>query len=345
VLVVGAGGLGAPAALYLTAAGVGKLGLVDFDRVELSNLQRQVLYGVSDVGHEKLEAARKRLNDLNPHTEVVTHPFRLGPDNALDLVRGYEVVIDGTDSFATRYLVNDACVRAGVHDVFASISRFEGQAAVLAAAGGPCYRCIFEAPPPPELVPACAEGGVLGVLPGLLGAIQATEALKLLLGIGEPLVGRLLSVDALTMQFRTFRVAQDPDCPACSPRALSAPLHRPIPICSPSDMASIPEISVRDFHRMRERGEAPFLLDVRRPDEYEIANLGGALIPIDELQERIHELEAHRGDETIVVHCRSGSRSARAVEFLRQRGFSNAVNLKGGILAWSDEVDPSVPKY
>jgi adenylyltransferase/sulfurtransferase len=345
VLLVGAGGLGAPAALYLAAAGVGRLGLVDSDRVEASNLQRQVLYGDADVGHLKLEAAKKRLAELNPSTEVVTHPTRLGPENALDLVRGYEVVLDGTDSFATRYLVNDACVLAGVPDVFASISRFEGQASVLAAAGGPCYRCIFEAPPPPELVPSCAEGGVLGVLPGLLGIIQATEALKLLLGIGEPLIGRLLTVDALGMRFRTFRVEKNPDCPVCGRRAPSATLDIPTITCSSSPMASVPEISVRDFHRMRERGEPPFLLDVRRPDEYVVANMGGALIPLDELPGRIGELESHRGDELIVVHCRSGSRSARAVELLRQHGFTNVANLKGGILAWSEEVDPSVPRY
>lgn len=342
VLVVGLGGLGSPAALYLAAAGIGRLGLVDFDQVEMSNLQRQVLYTLADVGEPKLESAARRLQALNPHTEITSHPARFDLDNALDLIRGYDVVLDGTDAFSARYLVSDACVAAGIPDVFASLNRFEGQISVLAARDGPCYRCIFEEPPPPELVPSCADGGVLGVLPGLLGTLQATEAIKLLLGIGKPLVGRLLIVDALGMNFRSLGVPRNPDCSVCSQRPARPP--QPRSPCSPP-MATIPEISVRDYHAMRERGESPFLLDVRRPDEYEIANLGGSLIPLDELPERLGELESHRQDGVVVVHCRSGTRSSRAVELLRQHGFTNAVNLQGGILAWSDEVDPSVPKY
>ena len=345
VLLVGAGGLGAPAALYLAAAGVGRIGLVDFDRVEPSNLHRQVLYDAGDVGAPKLEAAGRRLEALNPEVEVVAHATRLTAENALDLVRGYDVAVDGTDAFATRYVVNDACVLAGIPDVAASISRFEGQLSVYAAAGGPCYRCIFAEPPPPDQVPSCAEGGVLGVLPGLLGVLQATEALKLLLGIGEPLVGRLLIVDALGMRFRTLQFARDPNCPVCGANATITAPRSTTTACVPPSMPSVPEITVRDYHRLRERGEAPFLLDVRRPEEYAIANLGGALIPLNELPDRIDELDAHRDDEMIVVYCRSGARSARAVEMLQQLGFSNAVNLKGGILAWSDEIDPSVQKY
>jgi adenylyltransferase/sulfurtransferase len=345
VLLVGAGGLGAPAALYLAAAGVGRLGLVDPDRVEISNLHRQVLYGTSDERRPKVETAAERLRALNPEVEVIAYPFRFEADNALGLLSGYDLVLDGTDTFETRYLVNDASVLAGVPNVYASVSRFEGQASVFGAGGGPCYRCIFEAPPPPGLIPSCAEGGVLGVLPGLLGLVQATEALKLLLGIGEPLVGRLLLVDALEMRFRTLHVHKNPDCPVCgaSPRITSL---RAVPTtCPPPSMATIPEITVRDLHRMREEGNPPFLLDVRGPDEHALANLGGALIPLQELPQRLAELEPHRDDPMLVVHCRSGSRSARAVELLRQHGYANAVNLKGGILAWSDEVDPTVPKY
>ena len=345
VLFVGAGGLGAPAALYLAAAGVGRIGLVDPDRVERSNLHRQVLYATHDEGRLKVEAAAERLGSLNPGVEFSLHPVRLEAENALDLMDGYDLVLDGTDTFATRYLVNDACVLAGIPNVHASVSRFEGQASVFAADSGPCYRCIFEAPPPPGLVPSCAEGGVIGVLPGLLGLIQATEALKLLLGVGEPLMGRLLLVDALGMQFRTLRVDKNPDCPVCGLNPRTTSLHSPRSTCSAPAMASVPEITVRDFHQMREEGNPPFLLDVRGPDEYAIAHLGGALIPLPELPERIGELDPHRGDPMIVVHCRSGARSARAVELLQQHGFENAVNLKGGILAWSDEVDPSVQKY
>lgn len=345
VLLVGAGGLGSPAALYLAAAGVGRLGLVDFDRVDESNLHRQVLYGDGDVGAAKLEAAQRRLQALNPGIEVVPHAVRVTEENARELVRDYHVVVDGTDSFETRYVVNDACVAEGVPDVSASISQFEGQVSVYASRGGPCYRCIFAEPPPPDAVPSCAEGGVLGVLPGLLGVIQATETLKLLLGIGEPLVGRLLIADVLGMRFRTLTFDRDPECPACGVNRQAGVPLLPKNHCTPPPMPNVPEITVRELHDLRQRSEAPFLLDVRRPDEYEIANLGGALIPLDELPGRLGELESHRNDELIVVHCRSGARSARAVGMLRQQGFENAVNLKGGILAWSDEIDPSIQKY
>ena len=338
VLVVGAGGLGAPVALYLAAAGVGHLGLVDWDEVEASNLHRQVLYGHEDIGRPKALAAARRLRSLNPCVEVETHEHRLDPSNARTLISSYDVVVDGTDTFASRYLINDACIAEGVPDVYASVYRFEGQASVWGYGGGPCYRCLFDEPPPAGLAPSCDEGGVLGVLPGVMGLVQATETLKVLLGIGETLAGRLLVFDALAMQFRTLRVSRNPSCPACGSGAPSPPdSSRPMP--------DVPEISVTDLHRMREEGQAPFLLDVRQPDEYAVANLEGSLIPLKELPDRLGELESHRSDPILVVHCRSGARSAKAVELLRAHGFENAVNLRGGILAWSDEIDPSIPKY
>ena len=337
VLIVGVGGLGTPAATYLVAAGVGRVGLVDFDRVEETNLHRQVLYTTDDVGESKVDVAARRLAALNPEVDVVRHPARLGADNALDLVGAYDLVLDGTDTFATRYLVNDASVLTGTPNVFASVSRFDGQASVFGAPGGPCYRCLFPAPPPAGLVPSCAEGGVLGVLPGLLGTLQATEALKLLLGIGAPLVGRLLLVDALGTQFRELSVDRDPACPVCGD-------HPVIPHPAPSPaMASVPEITVRDLKDRIDAGDRPFILDVRETDEYEGANIGGALIPLGELPDRVDEIREHQNDD-VVVHCRSGGRSAKAVEYLRENGFANAVNLKGGIHAWSDEIDPSLPK-
>jgi adenylyltransferase/sulfurtransferase len=356
VLLVGAGGLGSPAALYLAAAGVGRIGLVDPDRVDASNLHRQVLYAAHDVGRLKVEAAAERLRAMNPHVAVVAHPTTLGPDNALDLIGAYDVVADGTDAFATRYLVNDACLLAGVPNVFASVSRFEGQASVFGTPGGPCYRCLFRTPPPAGTVPSCAEGGVLGVLPGLLGLIQATEVLKRLLPLGESLIGRLLLVDALGMRFRTLDLPADPDCPACGPhrrlRDLATFASDYDPFCAPMSASAgipptpsaVPDITVQDLHDMRERGEAPFVLDVRQPQEFAAANINGALIPLGELPNRLAELEAHRDDPVLVVHCRSGSRSARAVEYLRQQGFTNAVNLRGGIHAWSDQIDPTLPK-
>ncbi|MDT7857153.1 molybdopterin-synthase adenylyltransferase MoeB [Rubrivirga sp. S365] len=337
VLIVGAGGLGTPAATYLAAAGVGRLGLIDFDRVDETNLHRQVLYTPEDVGEAKVDVIAQRLTAQNPEVEVVRHASRLDASNALDLVGAYDLVLDGTDTFTTRYLVNDASVLTGTPNVFASISRFDGQASVFGAPGGPCYRCLFPAPPPAGLVPNCAEGGVLGVLPGLLGTIQATEALKLLLGIGDPLVGRLLLVDALNMVFRELRVDPDPACPVCGD-------HPTLTHLTPTQpMASVPETTVRDLKTRIDAGDRPFILDVREADEYEGANIGGALIPLGELPDRIDEIREHQ-NEDVVVHCRSGGRSAKAVEYLRANGFPNAVNLKGGIHAWSDEVDPSLPK-
>jgi adenylyltransferase/sulfurtransferase len=354
VLLVGAGGLGSPAATYLAAAGVGKIGLVDFDRVEASNLQRQILYSTSDVGRPKLEAARERLTDLNPHVEIETHDVRLTSDNALDIIDPYDVVADGTDNFPTRYLVNDACVMTGTPNVYASIFRFEGQVSVFATEDGPCYRCLYEEPPPPGLVPSCAEGGVLGILPGFIGTLQATEVIKLITGIGNPLIGRLLMVDALEMNFRTLNVQKNDDCPVCSDNPTQTELIDYEAFCGiPSsessqngtdDVSQIPEISVQDLKQRRDDGDAPFLLDVRKPHEADIADIGAdQLIPLDELEDRLDEMDAEPGSE-VVVHCRSGGRSAKATEFLRKKGF-DAKNLAGGTLAWSDEVDDSVAKY
>ena len=356
VLLVGAGGLGSPAATYLAAAGVGRIGLVDFDRVETSNLQRQILYGTSDVGRSKLDAATERLNDVNPHVEIERHELRLTSENALDIIDDYDVVADGTDNFPTRYLVNDACVMTDTPNVYASIFRFEGQVSVFATEDGPCYRCLYEEPPPPGLVPSCAEGGVLGVLPGLIGTLQATEVIKLLAGMGEPLIGRLLMVDALDMNFRTLNVPTNPDCPVCGNDPSVTELIDYEAFCGIGDDSSsngttdvandtsVPEISVHELKRRRDAGDAPFLLDVREPYEAEIANIGSdQLIPVDQLADRLDELEIDDGRE-VVVYCRSGSRSARATELLREKGY-DASNLAGGVLAWSDEIDPDVRKY
>lgn len=356
VLLVGAGGLGSPAAMYLAAAGVGRIGLVDFDRVEASNLQRQVLYGTSDVNRPKLEVARARLEDLNPHITIETHDLRLTSDNALDVIADYDVVADGTDNFPTRYLVNDACVMTGTPNVYASIFRFEGQVSVFATEDGPCYRCVYEEPPPPGLVPSCAEGGVLGILPGMVGTMQATEVIKLLTGIGKPLIGRLLMIDAASMNFRTLKLRKNPDCPVCGKNPTQTELIDYEAFCGlPSangsadtttdeEEMSVPETTVQELKKRRDEGQSPFVLDVRKPYEASIASIDAdTLIPLDELEDRIEELEGHK-DEEIVVHCRSGSRSADATKILRARGF-DAKNLKGGILAWSDEIDDSVPKY
>ncbi|WP_103026921.1 molybdopterin-synthase adenylyltransferase MoeB [Salinibacter altiplanensis] len=359
VLLVGAGGLGSPAATYLAAAGVGRIGLVDFDTVEASNLQRQILYGTSDVGRSKLDAASERLEDLNPHVDIEHHEVRLTSDNALGIIDEYDVVADGTDNFPTRYLVNDACVMTGTPNVYASIFRFEGQVSVFATEDGPCYRCLYEEPPPPGLVPSCAEGGVLGILPGFIGTLQATEVIKLLADIGEPLIGRLLMVDALNMDFRTVNVPKNPDCPVCGDDPTVTELIDYEAFCGiPQDNESSPngttetdvaddanaETSVHDLKTRRDDGDAPFVLDVREPYEAEIASIGAdQLIPVDELKDRLDELDADP-DEEIVVHCRSGGRSAKATEFLREQGY-DASNLAGGVLAWSDEIDDSVPQY
>jgi adenylyltransferase/sulfurtransferase len=347
VLLIGTGGLGAPLGLYLAAAGVGRLGLVDFDIVDFTNLQRQVTFGTKDVGRRKIEAARARLQDLNPDIEIITHEAKLTSENALDILRGYDIVVDGTDNFPTRYLVNDACVLLGKPNVYGSIFRFEGQATVFALADGPCYRCLYPEPPPPGLVPSCAEGGVLGVLPGIVGAIQANETIKLVLGKGETLKGRLLVFDALQMKFRELRLRKNLDCPVCGAMPTVTKLIDYYEFCGIRGeeapvTVQVPEIEPTELKRRLDAGEDIFILDVREPHEYQICNLKGYLLPLGELPKRAHELDSAR---TIVSHCRSGKRSAEAVDFLRKAGFRKVWNLKGGILAWSDQVDPSVPKY
>ena len=348
VLCVGAGGLGSPASMYLAAAGVGTLGLVDFDVVDASNLHRQVIYGVSDIGRRKLEAARDRLNDMNPDLNVVMHETALTSTNALDIMRGYDVVVDGTDNFQTRYLVNDACVLLGIPNVYGSIFKFDGQASVFAVKDGPCYRCLYPEPPPPGLVPSCAEGGVLGVLPGIIGVIQATEAIKLILGNGKPLVGRLLLYDALAMQFRQLKLRRDPECPVCGDTPTIKALMDydafcgVVPARADSPM-QIPEISVEQLKAKLDSGEAVNILDVREPNEFQICRIeGSTLIPLGQLGARVSELDPN---QELIVHCKMGGRSAKAVALLRERGFSKAYNLAGGILAWIDRVDPSQSKY
>ncbi|HEX8242771.1 MAG TPA: molybdopterin-synthase adenylyltransferase MoeB [Longimicrobium sp.] len=355
VLVVGAGGLGSPVAMYLAAAGVGTLGIADFDVVDTTNLQRQVIHGTSDVGRPKLDSARDRISEINPHVRVVPHPERLTSENALDVVGDYEVVVDGTDNFPTRYLLNDACVLLGRPNVYGSILRWEGQASVFWAPRGPCYRCLFAEPPPPGLVPNCAEGGVLGVLPGIVGSIQAAEAIKLLLNVGEPLTGRLLIFDALRMRFREMRLRRDPACPVCGENPSVRELIDYERFCgiTPQDPAkgaemsegTIPEITPTELKERLDRGDRLTVIDVREPFEWDIGNLGshGArLIPLGELPDRVGEISP---DDEVVLQCRSGSRSARALELLREKGYPRLWNLKGGILAWSDQVDPSIPKY
>ena len=346
VLLVGAGGLGSPAALYLAAAGVGTLGLVDFDVVDISNLQRQVLHGTSDVGRPKLESARARIHDLNPHVNVETHETRLTSNNALDILDAYDIVVDGTDNFATRYLTNDACVLLGKPNVFGSIFRFDGQASVFATPDGPCYRCLFPTPPPPGQVPSCAEGGVLGVLPGLVGTIQATETLKLILGAGEPLVGRLLLIDALNMRFHTVSVQRDPTCPACGTREITSLIdydeYCGTSTNTHSTTKDVVDLTPNELAQRLTDQEDFALIDVREPYEWEIGRIPGArLIPLGSLRTAMASLDNTR---EVVVYCRSGVRSADAVRLLRSAGF-RALNLTGGILRWSDDVDPSVPKY
>ncbi|MCX6545422.1 MAG: molybdopterin-synthase adenylyltransferase MoeB [Acidobacteria bacterium] len=346
VLVVGAGGLGSPVALYLAAAGVGTLGLVDFDTVDLSNLHRQILHGTPDVGRSKLASASDRIAAINPNVEVRRHEGALASANALDVVRDYDVVVDGTDNFPTRYLVNDACVLLGKPNAYGAIFRFEGQASVFAAKDGPCYRCLYPEPPPPGLVPSCAEAGVLGVLPGLIGTIQATEAIKLLVGIGEPLVGRLLVYDALRLRFQELRLQKDPDCPVCGTHPTIRELVDYNAFCgmTPARAGDVDfDISPADLKARMDRGEALFLLDVREPQEYQVARLpGGVLIPPGELVARQGELDS---DAEIVAYCHYGVRSANATAYLRNAGFSRVRNLAGGIEAWSLTIDPTVPRY
>jgi adenylyltransferase/sulfurtransferase len=345
VLLVGAGGLGSPAALYLAAAGVGTLGLVDFDVVDKTNLQRQILHGTSKVGMPKLESAKERIEDLNPNVRVETFETRLTSENALDIVREFDVVADGTDNFPTRYLVNDACVLLGKPNVYGSIFRFEGQASVFFAKEGPCYRCLYAEPPPPGLVPSCAEGGVLGVLPGIIGSIQALETLKLILGTGVSLIGRLLLFDALKLQFRELRLAKDPDCPVCGANPTVTALIDYEAFCGIGAEPAYagPEISAEELKAESERNPALVVVDVREPHEYEIARIEGAkLIPLGELPNRLHELDGHA---EIVTHCHHGVRSMKALEILKGAGFAKVRSLKGGIDAWSVNVDPEVPRY
>src|SRR6202045_3035255 len=342
VLCIGAGGLGSPAALYLAAAGVGKIGIVDFDDVDLSNLQRQILHGTKDVGRNKLESARDRLRDANPNIEVELHGCRFSSENAPGLVARYDLVIDGSDNFPTRYLSNDVCVFARKPNVYGSVFRFDGQTTVFAPhLGGPCYRCLFPHPPEPGTVPNCAEAGVLGVLPGIIGMVQASETVKLTLGIGEPLVGRLLHFDALKMKFREFNLRRDPQCPVCGDLpTITEPIDYE-QFCGVS--TNVPTISVRELKQKLDAQESFQLVDVREPFEHEIANIDSAqLIPLGELPDRLNELDR---DRLTIVHCHSGMRSAQAVRLLRDAGFANAFNLEGGIAKWSDEIDSAVPRY
>ena len=350
VLCVGTGGLGSPLALYLAAAGIGTLGLVDFDVVDASNLQRQIIHSTKDIGRKKLDSAEEKLLALNPALNVVKHDTMLSSANALDILKDYDIVADGTDNFPTRYLVNDACVLLGKPNVYGSIFRFEGQASVFATEKGPCYRCLYPEPPPPGLVPSCAEGGVLGILPGLVGVIQATEAIKLILGKGESLIGRLLLVDALNMRFRELKLRKNPECPVCGANPTVTKLIDYQQFCgimpeSKQEKAlknGIPQISVKDLKSRIDAGEHVFILDVREPYEYQIANIGGKLIPQNDVPQRLAEIDR---DREIVVQCRSGQRSQRIAEFLQQSGYQKVTNLAGGILAWADEIDPKMQKY
>jgi molybdopterin/thiamine biosynthesis adenylyltransferase/rhodanese-related sulfurtransferase len=350
VLCVGTGGLGSPLALYLAAAGIGTLGLVDFDVVDASNLQRQIIHSTKDIGRKKLDSAEEKLKALNPALNVVKHDTMLSSANALEIIREYDIVADGTDNFPTRYLVNDACVILGKPNAYGSIFRFEGQASVFATKDGPCYRCLYPEPPPPGLVPSCAEGGVLGILPGLVGVIQATEAIKLILGKGSPLIGRLLLVDALSMRFRELKLRKNPECPVCGDNPTVTELIDYQHFCGivpetqeeKSMKNGIPQLSVKELKHRIDAGEDVFILDVREPYEYQIAQIGGKLIPQNDVPQRLADIPR---DREIVVQCRSGARSQRIAEFLKQSGYPKVVNLAGGILAWADEIDPKVQKY
>ena len=350
VLCIGAGGLGSPVAMYLAAAGVGRLGLVDFDVVDYSNLQRQIIHGTPDVGRSKLESARDTLVAINPEVAIDMHETALSSSNAFDVLGDYDVVVDGTDNFPTRYLVNDACVLLRKPNVFGSIFRFEGQASVFATEQGPCYRCLYPEPPPPGLVPSCAEGGVLGILPGVVGTIQATETVKLIIGVGEPLINRFMIYDALTMKFRELKLRRDPECPVCGDRPTVTQLIDYDQFCgitpvSPVlyDSTSGDDVTVEELKLFIDKKDGVFLLDVREPQEHQICSIpGSVLIPLGELPKRISELGGH---EDVVVHCKSGVRSAKAVKILSDAGFKKVRNLSGGILRWIDVVDPSLPKY
>ena len=347
VLCIGAGGLGSPLALYLAAAGVGTLGIVDFDVVDYTNLQRQIIHTTADVGRKKLDSAADKLKAINPFLNLRTFEATLTSENALALFNEFDIIADGTDNFPTRYLVNDACVLTGKPNVYGSIFRFEGQASVFATEDGPCYRCLYPEPPPPGLVPSCAEGGVLGILPGLVGVMQATEVIKLILGKGEPLIGRLLLIDALGMKFRELKLRKNPDCPVCGKNPTVTQLIDYNEFCGirgeekPVETGVV-EMQVEELKRRLDAGEDLFVLDVREPHEYQICNIGGHLIPLGDLPKRVSELDSSR---EIVAHCRSGVRSAKAVNFLQQAGFKKVHNLAGGILAWADRVDPKMPKY
>ena len=350
VLLIGTGGLGAPLGLYLAAAGVGRIGLVDIDVVDYTNLQRQVIHGTKDVGRKKLDSAADSMLDINPFVTIDRHEVAITSENAFDIMRNYDIVVDGTDNFPTRYLVNDACVLLGKPNVYGSIFRFEGQATVFAYQGGPCYRCLYPEPPPPGLVPSCAEGGVLGILPGTIGLIQATEAVKLILGIGEPLIGRLMLYDALGMRFRELKLRKNPECPICGDRPTITSLidyeqfcgvHPPQPASTGAGMS--PDLTVDELKQRLDRGEKVFILDVRNPPEFAICRIAGSTpLPLPELPQRFRELDS---DKEIVVHCKSGMRSAKAVAFLREQGFTNVRNLTGGILEWAAKIDKTMPTY
>ena len=348
VALIGAGGLGAPLGLYLAAAGVGRIGVVDFDVVDASNLQRQVIHGTHDIGRKKLDSAGDRMRDINPNVRIDKFEVGLSSENALEILKDYDMVIDGTDNFPTRYLVNDACVLLKKPNVYGSIFRFEGQATVFAYEDGPCYRCLYPEPPPPGLVPSCAEGGVLGILPGIIGLIQATEAVKLILGVGDTLKGRLLLYDALGMRFRELKLRRDPDCPVCGDHPTVTKLIDYQEFCGlrsapPPPVQAEGVIDPQEVKRKLDRGDDFLLVDVREPHEFQIARIPGSkLIPLGELPKRLNELNT---DADIVAHCKSGARSQKAVDLLKQNGFKHVRNMTGGILAWSDKVDPSVPKY
>jgi len=349
VLVIGTGGLGSPLALYLAAAGVGTLGLVDFDTVDASNLQRQIIHGSRDVGRSKCQSAADKLRDINPDVRLAIHEERFTSKNAMEIVRPYDIVVDGTDNFPTRYLVNDVCVLLNKPNVYGSIFRFDGQATVFHPAVGPCYRCLYPEPPPPGEVPSCAEGGVLGILPGVIGCIQATETIKLILGIGEPLIGRLLHYDALAMSFKTFKIRRDPKWPVGGPHPTIKGLIDYEQFCgirggsAPAAVASGTEITAEQLKKRIDAGENLFVLDVRNPNEFQICRIPGTvLVPLPELPSRFAEVPR---DREVIVHCKSGMRSAKAIEFLKSQGYSRLTNLAGGILAWAEKVDPGMPRY